>query len=212
MKIRSSPLLIAFAHALHRAWAATLRIHVADPHGVIAIARERPVIISVWHNRLLMLPPIFKRCFPKRQSFGLISASRDGDIIAGLIERYGYGTVRGSTSRKGVVALRQLVDVIAAGNHALITPDGPRGPVYNVTSGILFVAQKSGAPVVPLNIEYRTAWRAKSWDRFFVPKPFSRVDVTLGAPIQIAPTSGPEEFERERLRLSEALMAGLECR
>ena len=137
-----------------------------------------------------MLPRVFDPCFPSRQSFGLISASRDGDLVSILIERSGYGTIRGSSSRKGVIALRQLVDALAAGTNVLITPDGPRGPVYEASQGVVFLAQKTGAPVVPIHMEYSSCWRLKSWDRFVVPRPFAKLRAIFGAPLQVPADSG----------------------
>jgi lysophospholipid acyltransferase (LPLAT)-like uncharacterized protein len=198
--------LIGLALGGFRLWAKTLRFRVEDPEDVLQTSRDEPFILSVWHNRLLLLPPVFSRCFPNRRNVGLVSASRDGDFVSILVERFGHGTVRGSTSRKGVVALRQLVDALASGSNVLITPDGPRGPVYEVNQGIIFVAQKSGSAVVPMHIEFGNAWRLKSWDRFFIPKPFSRVRVIFGSPLRIAPTADPAEFERERLAIKDAMM------
>jgi lysophospholipid acyltransferase (LPLAT)-like uncharacterized protein len=202
--------LIEFGVGLFRLWARTLRFRVEDPANVVALVRDEPVIFAIWHNRLLMLPPVFDPCFPGRQSVGLISASRDGDLVSILIERSGYGTIRGSTSRKGVIALRQLVDALAAGMNVLITPDGPRGPIYEASQGVIFVAQQSGASVVPMHMEYSSSWRLKSWDRFFVPRPFSKVRAIFGPPIQVKRTTGAEEFEKERLRLQDALMSLVE--
>jgi len=202
--------LIVLGFWLYRLWARTLRLQVEDPHNVVAFVRDRPVIFAIWHNRLLMLPRVFDPCFPTRQSFGLISASGDGDLIAIFIERSGYGTVRGSTSRKGVIALRQMVETLAAGGNILVTPDGPRGPVYQVSQGIVFLAQKSGAPVVPIHMEYSSCWRLKSWDRFVVPWPFAKLRAIFGAPIAVPPIENAEQFEVERLRLQNAMMSLVE--
>ena len=202
--------LIALGFGLYRLWARTLRLQVEDPHDVIGFVRKQPVIFAIWHNRLLMLPRVFDPSFPTRQSYGLISASRDGDFIAQFIERSGYGTIRGSSSRKGVIALRQLVDTLASGGNVLVTPDGPRGPVYQATQGIVFLAQKSGAPVVPIHMEYSSCWRLKSWDRFVVPRPFAKLRAILGAPIAIPPIESAEQFEAERLRLQNAMMSLVE--
>ncbi|MFL6588952.1 MAG: lysophospholipid acyltransferase family protein [Chthoniobacterales bacterium] len=201
---------IAFGFALYRIWARTLRLQVEDPTGVKEFVQKQPVIFAIWHNRLLMLPRVFDPSFPSRQSYGLISASRDGDLIARFIEWSGYGTIRGSSSRKGVIALRQLVDTLAAGSNVLVTPDGPRGPVYQVSQGIVFLAQKSGAPIVPIHMEYSSAWRLKSWDRFAVPRPFAKLRAIFGAPLRVEPIAAPEEFEREQLRLREAMMSLVE--
>jgi len=198
--------LIVLGLGLYRLWARTLRLQVEDPNDVVAFVRNQPVIFAIWHNRLLMLPRVFDPCFPTRQSFGLISASRDGDLVSILIERSGYGTIRGSSSRKGVSALRQLVDTLAGGSNVLFTPDGPRGPVYEASQGVVFLAQKTGAPVVPIHMEYSSCWRLKSWDRFIVPHPFAKLRAIFGVPLRIAETQTPEEFEAERMRLQNAMM------
>ena len=212
MKLHSwrARVLIALGFGLYRLWARTLRLQVEDPHDVIGFVRKQPVIFAIWHNRLLMLPRVFDPSFPTRQSYGLISASRDGDLIAIFIERSGYGTVRGSSSRKGVLALRQLIDTLAGGDNVLFTPDGPRGPVYQATQGVIFLAQKSGAPIVPIHMEYSSCWRLKSWDRFVVPRPFAKLRAIFGAPFHVAPLAGAEEFETERLRLQNAMMSLVE--
>jgi lysophospholipid acyltransferase (LPLAT)-like uncharacterized protein len=208
VKLDSWParLLIATGFGLYRLWARTLRLQVEDPHDVVAFVKQQPVIFAIWHNRLLMLPRVFDPSFPTRQSYGLISASRDGDLIARFIERSGYGTIRGSSSRKGVIALRQLVETLRADGNVLVTPDGPRGPVYQVSQGIVFLAQKSGAPIVPIHMEYSSAWRLKSWDRFVVPRPFAKLRAIVGAPISIAPLERPEQFEAEQFRLQNEMM------
>jgi len=200
--------LIVLGFGLYRLWARTLRLQVEDPHNVVAFVRNQPVIFAIWHNRLLLLPRVFDPCFPSRQSFGLISPSRDGDLVSILIERSGYGTIRGSSSRKGAIALRQLVDTLASGSNVLLTPDGPRGPVYEASQGVVFLAQKTGAAVVPIHMEYSSSWRLKSWDRFFVPRPFAKLRAIFGAPIQVA--SDPNQFEAERLRLQNAMMSLVE--
>jgi lysophospholipid acyltransferase (LPLAT)-like uncharacterized protein len=120
--------------------------------------------------------------------------------------------VRGSSSRLGASAILQLTEVLASGHDVVITPDGPRGPAYKLGPGIIFLAQKSGAAVVPFNMEYSSYWRLKSWDRFIVPRPFSKVRVIIGQPHRVKSTSTDEEFEAERLRLQNALMALVEMR
>ena len=212
MKLEGWParVLIVLGFWLYRLWARTLRLQIEDPNGVIDFVRKQPVIFAIWHNRLLMLPRVFDPSFPTRQSYGLISASRDGDLIARFIERSGYGTIRGSSSRKGVIALRQLVDTLAADGNVLVTPDGPRGPVYQVTQGIVFLAQKSGAPVVPIHMEYSGCWRLKSWDRFVVPRPFAKLRAIFGAPLTVPPLESAEQFEAEQLRLQNAMMSLVE--
>ena len=104
----------------------------------------------------------------------------------------------------------QLADVIAGGRDVVITPDGPRGPAYQIGAGLAFLSQKSGAAVVPINMEYSSCWRLKSWDRFILPRPFSKVRVTFAPPHAVLPTTTDAEFESERLRLQNAMMAIVE--
>ena len=198
--------LIAFGYGLLQIWARTLRFQVDDRTGVIGTPPNERYIGALWHNRLLLLPFVIKRYLPERRGAALISASRDGALLADLVERFNFEVVRGSSSRKGASAIRQLADVIATGKDVVITPDGPRGPAYELGQGIIFLAQQSGAEVVPINMEYSSCWRAKSWDRFILPKPFSKVRVIFGPPHRVAQTSTDAEFEAERLRLQDAMM------
>jgi lysophospholipid acyltransferase (LPLAT)-like uncharacterized protein len=199
-------LLIGFGYRLIQLWVRTLRFELEDRGGVVQASIEQPFIFAVWHNRLLLLPSVFRRFLSKRSAAALISASGDGDLLAALVERFGYGTVRGSTSRKGASALLSLAEVFAAGTHIVITPDGPRGPVYQLGQGVIFLAQKCDAAVVPANMEYSSCWRLKSWDRFILPRPFSQVRVIFDVPLRIGVTATPEDFENERLHLENSLM------
>ena len=177
---------------------------------MIGIAPGERYIGALWHNRLLLLPHVLRTYFPDRRGAALISASRDGDLLADLVQRFGYDVVRGSSSRRGAAAMLQLADVIARGGDAVITPDGPRGPAYQIGGGIVWLAQRSGAPVVPVNMEYESCWRLKSWDRFILPRPFSTVRVIVGTPHRVQQTTTAEEFESERLRLQNAMMQNVE--
>jgi len=204
--------LIAFGYWLLQIWARTLRFEIEDRAGVVGAPPNDRYIGALWHNRLLLLPFVLKRYLPERRGAALISASRDGALLADLVEHFDFEVVRGSSSRKGASAIRQLAEVIANGKDVVITPDGPRGPAYELGQGIIFLAQQSGAEVVPINMEYSSCWRVKSWDRFILPKPFATVRATFGSPHRVASTSTEEEFERERLRLQEAMMQLVERR
>jgi len=185
---------------------------MADHAGVMGISLTENYIAALWHNRLLVFPLVLRRFFPQRQGAALISASRDGDLLTDAVQRFGYNVVRGSSSRLGASAILQLEEVLASGSDVVITPDGPRGPAYELGPGIIFLAQKTGAPVVPVNMEYSSCWRLNSWDRFIVPRPFAKVRVIIGAPHRVGSTSSPEEFEAERLRLQKAMMTLVEMR
>ncbi len=205
--------LIALGFPLLKLWTRTLRFELEDRGAVTTVPPTERFIGALWHNRLLLSAYVVWKFFPARRGGGaLISASRDGAIIADVIERYGFKAVRGSSSRKGPSALLQLADIIASGGDVLITPDGPRGPVYQLGDGIVFLAQKTGAPVVPANLEFSNCWRVKSWDRFILPKPFSKVRVIFGQRHYVRSTSTDAEFEAERVRLQETMMALVETR
>ena len=198
--------LVAFGHRLLDIWARTLRFEVDDRAQIIGAPPNERYIGALWHNRLLLLPFVIKRYLPARRGAALISASKDGALLADLVERFGFEVVRGSSSRKGASAMLQLAQVIAQGKDVVMTPDGPRGPAYELGPGIVFLAQQSGTAVVPISMEYSSCWRLKSWDRFILPKPFAKVRVIFGAPHHVPKTEGDNEFEHERQRLQEAMM------
>jgi lysophospholipid acyltransferase (LPLAT)-like uncharacterized protein len=204
--------LIAFGVRLLRGWERTLRYEIDDCAGILRRPVTENYIGALWHNRLLIFPLVLQRFFPDRCGAALISASRDGDLLADAIRRFGYDVVRGSSSRLGASAILQLTDVLASKRDVVITPDGPRGPVYELGPGIIFLAQKSGASVLPMNLEYSRFWRLGSWDRFIIPQPFAKVRVVISPPHHIKPTSTSEEFEAERLALQDAMMKLVEVR
>jgi lysophospholipid acyltransferase (LPLAT)-like uncharacterized protein len=204
--------LIALGFRLLQLWARTLRYEIDDRAGVIGTQVNENFIGSLWHNRLLIFPFVLRRFFFNRQGAALISASRDGELLADAIKRFGFDVVRGSSSRLGASAILQLTDVLASGRDVVITPDGPRGPAYEIGPGIIFLAQKSGSAVLPMNMEYSSCWRIKSWDRFFVPRPFTAVRVIIGTPHRVRSTSTADEFEAERLRLQNTMMSLVEER
>ena len=212
MKIegRKARWLIAFGFYLLKALERTLRFKIDDRAGIVGKPIRENYIGALWHNRLLIFPLVLRRFFPNRHGAALISASRDGDLLADAIHRFDYDVVRGSSSKLGASGLLQLSDVIAKGRDVVITPDGPRGPAYELGPGIIFLAQKTGAAVLPINVEYSACWRVKSWDRFIIPKPFSKVRVIIGQPERIRLTSSDQEFESERHRLQNAMMSLVE--
>ena len=195
-----------------RLWEWTLRYVIDDRGGLIARSPHDTAIGAVWHNRLLIMPLVLRRFLSHRHGAALISASRDGAYIAELVQRIGFDVVRGSSSRQGATAMLQLGELLASGRDVVIAPDGPRGPVYELGPGIVLLAQKSEAPVFPLHLEYSSCWRVKSWDRFILPRPFSKVRVIFGPLHRVAATTTDEEFEAERLRLQNAMMSLVERR
>lgn len=141
----------------------------------------KPVIYVLWHGRLLPLGYRHRR----QGVVGLISRSKDGEYLAGALERWGFGAVRGSSSRGGMEALRGLVRETRKGRSLAITPDGPRGPRQKLKSGVLVAAQLSGLPIIPVSATADRGWWPERWDRFLVPKPFAHVRIRYAQPVWV---------------------------
>jgi lysophospholipid acyltransferase (LPLAT)-like uncharacterized protein len=178
---------------------ATLRYKILDEAGFLDKPFPRPVVFLVWHNRILAMPVVFRRYYPKRKGLlVLTSASRDGAYLSEFVRCFGMGAIRGSSSRRGAVALLDLVRSLEAGFDLCITPDGPRGPRYRLGPGALLLSERCQAPLMPLLVEYSAFWRFNSWDGFAVPKPFSKVTVTALPLIEISATQDDSAFEEKR--------------
>lgn len=183
----------------------TLRFRVDDRAGILKDPPSGSLIWAFWHNRVFSLPYVYRKFLPTRQGAVLTSPSGDGEIIAQVMRNFGVDAVRGSSNKRAAAALRELVSWVKQENDIVITPDGPRGPRYQLQPGIIKVAQLTKTPVFPVHVRYSKCFRLKSWDAFMIPWPFSRVDVTFGEYHQVARTRGDEEFETERLRLENVL-------
>jgi lysophospholipid acyltransferase (LPLAT)-like uncharacterized protein len=187
------------ASLLLKTLCSTLRYRLLDEAGFLAGFYPTPVIMLIWHNRILAMPALFVRRYPKRKGLVVLtSPSRDGAYLAGFVRNFRMGAVRGSSSRRGAAALLHLTRRIEEQYDICITPDGPRGPRYQLQPGALLLAQRAGVPLMPFLIEYSSYWRLKSWDGFAIPKPFSQVTVTLLPLITVPPDLSPEAFERTR--------------
>jgi lysophospholipid acyltransferase (LPLAT)-like uncharacterized protein len=156
----------------------TIRVTL-EPHELQVLQRDEPVLWVLWHNRLFMMAELTRRARRGRAMYGLISASRDGAWLAAFFSACGLRAVRGSSSRLGHEGAKALVEVLRAGYDAGITPDGPRGPVYEMKAGALVVARRAQRTVALAGVDYESSWRLLSWDGFHVPKPFSRMHLKL---------------------------------
>ena len=166
----------------------TWRVYFSDPHGIMEAGCDRPLIFCAWHNRLAyVMIAIREDIQPKtgRRLAAMVSASRDGAFLVEILRAFDVEPVRGSTSRRGRQALLELSRQVKAGRHLGITPDGPRGPCYEIQDGILSLAQLTGLPIVPLGCQARRKGRFKSWDRFQLPWPLTRCDVAFGEPLEV---------------------------
>lgn len=164
--------------ALLRVWGRTLRFEISEADRVYLESREGPVILVLWHNRLFAAAEIFRRHLGSKRVNALISASRDGAWLSAFFEMAGVGIVRGSSSNLGREALHGLAERLRAGEDVGLTPDGPRGPVYQLKGGGVILARKTGATSLLFGINFDRAWRVPSWDRFYIPKPWSTVRLT----------------------------------
>ncbi len=185
----------------------TLRFTVEDRSGVTTKNPEGPLIWAFWHNRLFTVPLVYKKYLPLRKGAVLTSPSKDGQILAEAIGRFGVGSVRGSSSRRGAAGLLGLVDWVKGGHDVAITPDGPRGPCYQLQPGILKLAQKTGAQILPIVVTHQSAFQLKTWDQFQIPRPFSRVDVVLEELQGIGEDAGDDAFEEERRQLETLMLS-----
>jgi lysophospholipid acyltransferase (LPLAT)-like uncharacterized protein len=198
--------LIRLGSWLIRMLCATLRYRIIDEAGFLDEAVLRPVILLIWHNRILAMPVLYRRFWAKRKGLlVLTSASRDGAYLSEFVRCFGLGSVRGSSSRRGAAALLDLVRTLADGFDLCVTPDGPRGPRYHLGPGVILLSERCQVPLLPSLIEYSAYWRFNSWDGFAVPKPFSEVTVIILPKIQIGSNSSEVEFENARRRVESAM-------
>ncbi len=207
---RKSALIGTAAGWTMRLLAATLRLEVRDLCGISSPKADvPPVIYILWHNRFFSVPPAWNKiCGSQRKAVTLTSASHDGDMVARAMAVFGLGAVRGSTSRRGVAALVGLKRALQEGLDICLTPDGPRGPRYKIQPGAIKLAESSGAPIVPVHVRFSSAWRLKTWDRFVIPKPFSRVEVTFAEPITVPRGLDEAAFENQRLQIETLMIQG----
>ena len=176
----------------------TLRWRTEGIEHLETIARSgRQPVMAFWHGRILSATFFFRH----RGIVVMTSENFDGEWIAGIIERFGYGTARGSTSRGGRKALLQLAREMAAGRAAGFAVDGPRGPARIAQPGAVWLAQATGSPVLPFHLEADRQWLLRSWDRTQIPKPFANVALAVGEPFDVPSGAGDGAIEEARVKL-----------
>jgi lysophospholipid acyltransferase (LPLAT)-like uncharacterized protein len=200
-------LLLAIGLPLYRAWMSTLRIRWTVPENTAEhLDRGEPVIYAIMHETLLPTPWTHR----KLGLIVMVSRHRDGEIVTRILERSGFGTARGSTTRGGSTALREMIEAATAGRSLAITPDGPKGPRRRVQPGVIEIARRSGVPVIPGAITYRPAHRFRSWDRMLLPWPFAKGVIRCGELFRLTEECDTEK-ETERLQgVFDALFAKIE--
>lgn len=192
------------ASLLLRAGAATLRrIDIGREHIDACLAKGERVIVAFWHGRLLMMPFVYRG----QSATILISHHRDGEYMTRIAERLGFTVVRGSATRGGARAFKQLLQSLRDGSHVVITPDGPKGPRQRVKSGVIELSRLSGLPILPVAFGAWPRTILKSWDQFLVPHPFGRGVYVWGEPIHVPGNADKATVEKFQSMLAERLNA-----
>jgi lysophospholipid acyltransferase (LPLAT)-like uncharacterized protein len=212
MKIRNPTIIkwIGFLGALLiRVWIGTLSFRFRSVGEDYFPSRGRITgryIYAFWHENILV--PC--QSFAQRDILVLISQHADGEMIAQVCKHMGFGTIRGSSTRGGIKALREMIRVSEC-NHFAVMPDGPRGPRRHVELGLVYLAAKTGLPIVLLGIGHDRPWRLKTWDRFVMPRPFSQAICIALDPIPIPQNATKAQLEEYRARVEKALNDVTDC-
>lgn len=169
-------------------------------------SREQPYILGIWHASVLWAP-FFHR---KHGIQAMVSPSRDGELIARVVEWSGNHCIRGSSNRGGTRALMGMVRMVRNGSPACVVPDGPLGPPFECKGGIISIAQKTGIPIIPFHYEASRQWVArKAWDKHRIPKPFSVIYMSYGDPIYIPSRLSEEQFEEARKDVEQRMLENM---
>lgn len=209
--ILTSPFVALLTYWVVALYFKTLTITVEEEEKIRRFIGEGGrIIFACWHQRFFggfVAPRILGE-----DLYIMISRSRDGDFASSVVRRFGWMGVRGSGSRGGREALKTLVRTVSAGHSVAHIIDGPTGPPRVIKPGLIALAQRSGAVIVPAFILYNNAWTFNSWDRFMVPKPFSRIVVNFGDMVSVPPAMTDEEFEDMRKTLESFMIREYEKR
>lgn len=183
---------LAYWYTVFLGW--TTRIYWFKTEEALRLEKEeKGFIYAVWHNQQLFLLYPYKG----QKIAPLISLSSDGEYIARCLPKFGMKAVRGSTSRGGARALIHLIHAVREGYRPMLTPDGPRGPIYQVHQGILFLAKKTGLPIIPVGTALSHKIKVGSWDRMRVPLPFGKTALTYGKAVYVKDEADMERAAAE---------------
>jgi lysophospholipid acyltransferase (LPLAT)-like uncharacterized protein len=200
--------IIPLGYYLIRAYLCGIRIEVLNEEFFTRhVEKGGKAIAAIWHQRFFGVIGYAKK-FNKLSASAIISKSGDGELISQVAIRLGIRPIRGSSSSGGKEALEAIVNDLAVHRFAIQAVDGPKGPRQVVKAGLIRMAQLSGAPIFPVCIALNRAWMLNSWDRFLIPKPFSKVLVHWGNPIFIPAEIDTETFENLRLQVEERMIKG----
>ncbi len=208
-RLLNSEWFINFVYRFVRAYAWTFRLRIENEKEWMAhIHSGGSVLLCAWHQQFFSAIRHFQDYSIYNPSI-MISRSNDGAIIAGVAERTGWHTIRGSSSKGGKTALRNVIVKLRESRLAAHIVDGPRGPAGKVKAGVIRLAQLTDAVIVPVYASAEKGWYFNSWDRFMLPRPFSKVHLRFGAMIKVNRTSDDAEFEEQRAALEKIMRPGL---
>lgn len=176
-------------------------VHVGRAYPESCWAKGERIIVVFWHGRLLMMPFVY----PGKPGALLVSQHRDGEYFSRIATILGFEVIRGSATRGGMRALKQMIRAIKGGLNLVVTPDGPKGPRAKVRPGVVEVAKLTGAPIVPVSFSASRRRFLRSWDAFLVPVPFSRAVYIWGEPMYVPPTTTKDEMAKHQEALEERL-------
>jgi lysophospholipid acyltransferase (LPLAT)-like uncharacterized protein len=163
-------------------------------------------LATLWHGRMLV-------SMPEHGGRGLtvlVSPSDDGSLVTMLLDRFGYRSIRGSSNKNPLTAVREMKGRLEGGETIVITPDGPRGPRHSVNSGTAWLARETGYPILPCGFVCDSAWHLSSWDHFTIPKRHARIALVYGEPIQVDPDAGADDIEELTREMKVRMMAAEE--
>jgi len=198
-------LFLAFLYRFIRLYSFTFRLRIENEEEWLAYFNQGgTVVLCAWHQQFFSAIRYFQKYRDLNPSI-MISKSRDGEIIAGVAERSGWHTVRGSSSRGGAEALRTIIGRFGKSRLVGHIVDGPRGPAGKVKAGVIRLAHAADAAIIPFYTSADRAWYFNSWDNFFLPKPFSEVKISFDHMIRFKATEDNEEFEGQRTQLEKTM-------
>ncbi len=203
---------IVFVYYFIQIYSLTLRIRIVnEERWKERLGKGSPILLCTWHQQFFCAIRHF-RTYSKFNPGLMISQSRDGELIAGVANKTGWHTPRGSSSRGGRIAMSAMIDHLKTFGFGAHILDGPRGPIGKIKAGVIKMALETDALVVPFYAQPENAWYFNSWDQFMLPKPFSKVTLAFGEALSLAPCSTPEEFEAHLKMLEATMLPGLVLR
>ena len=208
LKIIPNSVYVFLVRTIFFFWFLTIRKKVNDPMGFFNKKKspQEQYIFLLWHNRLYFMPMLVPSFYLKK-CCGLVSMSRDGGILTDLIKSFGLKVIRGSSSKGGSKAMFEMEKMLNQKYNIVMTPDGPRGPKYDMKPGAIKLASKTGTAIIPVALNSQKHKELSNWDATQIPLPFSKLEFTYGEPISIPADISGDEFEKYRELVNAEMMS-----